>query len=69
MIKMSNEKVISSSNLEPFLLLMKGARCAGAVSVLTQALDAPNVHVFGELLDLPAVQEVGFLLLLIDVCI
>ena len=54
---MSGDK--STSNpLEPFLLLMKNAKGAGAVSILTQALEAPNVYVFGELLDLPNVQEV-----------
>ena len=54
---MSGDK--STSNpLEPLLLLMKNAKGAGAVSILTQALEAPNVYVFGELLDLPNVQEV-----------
>ncbi|XP_076451335.1 COP9 signalosome complex subunit 7b-like [Babylonia areolata] len=49
----------TSNPLEPFLLLMKNAKGAGAVSILTQALEAPNVYVFGELLDLPNVQELA----------
>jgi len=38
---------------------MKNAKGSGAVSILTQALEAPNVYVFGELLDLPNVQELA----------
>jgi COP9 signalosome complex subunit 7 len=56
---MSGDKSSSANPLEQFLLLMKNAKGAGAVSVLTQALEAPNVYVFGELLDLPNVQEVS----------
>lgn len=60
---MSGDKPAASNPLEQFLLLMKNARGAAAVSVLTQALEAPNVYVFGELLDMPNVQEVCSVLL------
>ncbi|XP_025083431.1 COP9 signalosome complex subunit 7a-like isoform X2 [Pomacea canaliculata] len=56
---MSGDKPAASNPLEQFLLLMKNARGAAAVSVLTQALEAPNVYVFGELLDMPNVQELA----------
>lgn len=56
---MSGDKTVGGNPLEPFLLLMKNAKGAAAVSVLTQALEAPNVYVFGELLDLPNVQELA----------
>ena len=53
---MTSEK--TSNPLESFLLLLKDAKGAGAASVVTQAMSAPNVYVFGEILDLPNVQEV-----------
>ncbi|XP_035829431.1 COP9 signalosome complex subunit 7a isoform X2 [Aplysia californica] len=54
---MSAEK--SGNPMEPFLLLLKDAKGAGAASVLTQAMASPNVYVFGEFLDLPNVQELS----------
>jgi len=41
------------------LLLLKDAKGAGAASVVNQAMAAPNVYVFGEILDLPNVQELS----------
>lgn len=55
---MTTEK--AANPVEPFLLLLKDAKGAGAASVLNQAMGAPNVYVFGEFLDLPNVQEVDF---------
>ncbi|BFZ23429.1 hypothetical protein BsWGS_26468 [Bradybaena similaris] len=54
---MTTEK--TSNPLEPFLLLLKDAKGAGAASILNQAMGAPNVYVFGEFLDLPNVQELA----------
>lgn len=45
--------------LEQFVLLAKSAKGAAVVALITQALEAPGVYVFGELLDMPNVQEVG----------
>lgn len=56
---MSGDKTTAANPLEPFLLLLKNAKGPAAVSVLSQALEAPNVYVFGELLDLPNVQELA----------
>ena len=54
---MSAEK--SSSNLlEQFVLLAKTAKGAAAVSLVNQVLEASGVYVFGELLDMPNIQEV-----------
>ena len=44
--------------LEQFVLLAKTAKGAAAVSLIKQALEAPGVYVFGELLDMPNIQEV-----------
>lgn len=49
---------MSSSSLEPFILLAKSAKGAAAVELIKQVLDAPGVYVFGELLDMPNVMEV-----------
>lgn len=45
--------------LEQFVLLAKSAKGAAVVALITQALEAPGVYVFGELLDMPNVQEVS----------
>jgi len=54
---MTSEK--AGNPIEQFLLLLKDARGAGAASVVNQAMDANNVYVFGEILDLPHVQELS----------
>jgi len=46
-----------SNPLEQFVLLAKNARGAAAVELIKQALEAPGVFVFGELLDQGNVQE------------
>ena len=45
--------------VEQFVLLAKGAKGAAAVELVKQALEAPGVYVFGELLDTPNIKEVG----------
>lgn len=54
---MSEEK--ASSALEQFVLLSRSARGAGAVSLIKQALDAPNLYVFSELLESPSIKQVS----------
>ncbi|XP_073250042.1 COP9 signalosome complex subunit 7a-like isoform X2 [Porites lutea] len=46
-----------SHNLEQYVLLAKSARGAGLVALINQALEAPGVFVFGELLEMPSVKE------------
>ena len=46
------------SKVEPFLLLAKSARGAGAAKLVEQATAAPGVYVFGELLNVPSLIEV-----------
>ncbi|KAI8930193.1 hypothetical protein BC831DRAFT_440816 [Entophlyctis helioformis] len=56
------QPVLASSTphrLEPFLLLAKSARGAACAKLIQDALAAPGVFVFGELLDLPAVHELA----------
>lgn len=48
-----------SSKLEPFLLLAKSARGAGAAALIDQATAAPGVFVFAELTETKAVAEVS----------
>jgi COP9 signalosome complex subunit 7 len=47
----------SGNPLEQFVLLSKSAHGAGAVELIKQALEAPGVYVFGELLDMPNIEE------------
>jgi len=45
------------SSLQQFCLLAKSAKGKGCVAVIEQALAAPGVFVFGELLDMPNVKQ------------
>ncbi|XP_078615797.1 COP9 signalosome complex subunit 7b-like [Branchiostoma floridae x Branchiostoma japonicum] len=45
--------------LEPFLILAKGAKGSAAVALIQQVTEAPSVYVFGDLLDLPNIQELS----------
>jgi COP9 signalosome complex subunit 7 len=56
---MATEKTAPSNPLEQFVLLSKAAKGAAAVTVIKQALEAPGVYVFGELLDMPNIQELS----------
>lgn len=47
----------SGNPLEQFVLLSKTAKGAAAVELIKQALEAPGVYVFGELLDMPNIKE------------
>ena len=47
-----------SNPLEQFVLLAKTAKGAAAVELVKQAVEAQGVYVFGELLDMPNIQEV-----------
>lgn len=58
----SNEKMELGSGflakLEPFLLMSKSAKGAAAAKLILDATSSPGVFVFGELLDVPSIQEV-----------
>ena len=47
--------------LEPFLLMSKSAKGAAAAKLILDATSSPGVFVFGELLDVPSIQEVSVL--------
>ena len=47
----------SVNPLEQFVLLAKNAKGAAAVELIKQALEAPGVFVFGELLDMANIQD------------
>lgn len=54
------EKTSFASNpLEQFVLLAKTTKGAACVELIKQVLDAPGVYVFGELLDMPNITELG----------
>jgi COP9 signalosome complex subunit 7 len=48
---------MAENPLEQFVLLAKTAKGAAAVELVKQALEAPGVYIFGELLDTPNIQE------------
>lgn len=54
---MSSDK--PSNPLEQFVLLAKTAKGAAVVELIKQALEASNVYVFSELLDMPNIQELA----------
>ena len=49
---------VLAARLEPFLLMAKSVKGAGAAKLVQDATAAPGVFVFGELLELPSVSEV-----------
>lgn len=49
----------SDRKLEPFLLMAKSAKGAGAAKLIENATAAPGVFVFAELLEHPNIQEVS----------
>lgn len=51
--------LVGCQGLEQFLLLAKTARGPAAVELVKQALEAPGVYVFGELLDTECVKELS----------
>lgn len=52
------EAAAGCRELEQFVLLSKTAKGAAAAELITRALEAPGVYVFGELLDSPNIKEV-----------
>ncbi|MEE6523382.1 hypothetical protein FKM82_022266 [Ascaphus truei] len=56
---MAGEQKPSSSILEQFILLAKGTKGSALPALVNQVLEAPGVYVFGDLLDLPTVQELA----------
>lgn len=52
-----SEKTVSNP-LEQYVLLAKTAKGAAMAELIRQVLEAPNVYVFGELLDMPNICEV-----------
>ena len=50
------DQSIAANPLEQFVLLAKNAKGAAAVELIKQALEAPTVFVFGELLDMANIQ-------------
>lgn len=49
----------TSTPLEQYVLLAKGTKGAAAVGLVKQVLEAPGVYVFGELLEMPNIQELS----------
>lgn len=55
---MVDKEVKSNINpLEQFILLAKSARGAAIIKLINQVLETPGIYVFGELLQMPNVQE------------
>ena len=49
-----------ANQLEQFVLLAKGTRGRATADLVVKATAAPGVFIFGELLDVPSVQEVVY---------
>ncbi|KAJ1339901.1 hypothetical protein BSLG_005436 [Batrachochytrium salamandrivorans] len=49
----------AASRLEPLLLLAKGAREAACAKLIQDAISTPGLYVFGELLDMPNIQDLA----------
>lgn len=49
----------TTNSLEQFILLAKTARGAAAAKLVEQAMNAPSVYVFGELLNIANIQELS----------
>ncbi|KAJ1310692.1 hypothetical protein OPQ81_009218 [Rhizoctonia solani] len=49
----------SLRSLEPFLLMAKSAKGAGATKLIADATSAPGTYAFAELLEMPNIQELG----------
>lgn len=57
---MVDKEVKSNINpLEQFILLAKSARGAATIKLIDQVLESPGIYVFGELLQMPNIQEVN----------
>lgn len=56
--------VSTNHPLEQFVLLAKGAKGSACAELIKQVLEAPGVHVFGELLEMPNIKEVSSHLLI-----
>ena len=57
-MSMSEKSSAAPNPVEQFVLLAKGAKGAAAAELIKQAIEAPGVYVFGELLDMPNIKEV-----------
>lgn len=50
--------IAAASKLEPFVLMSKSTKGAAAAKLIADATGAPGIFVFGELLEMPNIQEV-----------
>ncbi|CAH1183196.1 unnamed protein product [Phaedon cochleariae] len=50
---------LTGNVLEQFVILAKSAKGAACTELIKQVLEAPGVYVFGELLDMPSLQELA----------
>lgn len=53
------EKPSQTNPMEQYILLAKQAKGAAAVQLVKQVLEAPELYVFGELLDMPNITNVS----------
>lgn len=62
MVTAEKQATTGNNPLEQFVLLAKSVKGAACVELIKQVLEAPGVHVFGELLDMPNITEVSVIL-------
>lgn len=51
---------MDESKIQQYVLLAKGARGKALADLITRATSEPNLFVFGELLDVPSIQEASY---------
>ncbi|XP_078524301.1 COP9 signalosome complex subunit 7b isoform X1 [Lissotriton helveticus] len=56
---MAGEQKSSSNVLEQFLILARSTKGSALPALVSQVLEAPGVYVFGDLLEIPCVQELA----------
>lgn len=54
-----DRKPTKHNPLEQFMLLAKTTKGAACADLIRDMLEAPGVYVFGEILDMPNIKEVG----------
>lgn len=51
------------NQLEQFVILSKKVKGKACLELIKQVLESPGVHVFGELLSMPNIKEVNFVVI------
>jgi len=59
MTSSSTSEITDGVAIQPFIILAKKTKGKASAALIGQTLNAPNVYVFGELLELPSIQQLA----------